>query len=267
MPSRFACAALCLSFVFSFARAQEPVNPPAADANPATAPSRPYTVEAGTRIALGLINSVSTRHSAVGDRIYLETVFPIVVRGRIVIPQGSSVSGSVTQLKRAGRVHGKSELFVRFDSLILPNGVTRDFRSRLGNIDARGSEHLDQKEGMVKGDSNKGGDARVIAEGGLAGASIGAIAGSAAGHAAAGAGIGAAAGVATGLATVLLTRGPDAVLAKGSTLEMILDRPLVFEADEVPAPTGQGGHFSDGPGPALPAGRNSTGLGAGRRIP
>jgi len=231
----------------------------------APAPPSAYTVEAGTRVALGLISSVSTKHSAVGDRIYLETVFPVVVRGRIVIPQGSSVAGSVTQIKRPGRIHGKAELFVRFDSLILPNGVTRDFRSRLGNIDARGSEHLDQKEGVVKGDSNKGGDAKVVAEGGMAGASIGAIAGSAAGHAGAGAGIGAAAGVATGLATVLMTRGPDAVLAKGSTLEMILDRPLVFEADEIPMNGSVGGHFSDGPGPVPPA--NRSGAGISRRIP
>ncbi|MBX6326197.1 MAG: hypothetical protein IRY93_09205, partial [Chthoniobacterales bacterium] len=40
-----------------------------------------YTVEAGTRIPLGLINSISTKHSAVGDRIYLETVFPILSNG------------------------------------------------------------------------------------------------------------------------------------------------------------------------------------------
>ena len=82
-------------------------------------------------------------------------------------------------------------------------------------------------------DSNKGGDAKTVAAGGMGGASIGAIAGSAAGHAGMGAGIGAAAGAAAGLAAVLLTRGPEAELAKGSTIEMVLDRPLTFAADEV----------------------------------
>jgi len=48
-----------------------------------------------------------------------------------------------------------------------------------------------------------------------------------------GAGIGAAAGAAAGLMGVLLTRGPDAVLAKGSTIEMILDRTLTFQATEL----------------------------------
>jgi hypothetical protein len=213
-------------------------------------PSSGYTVNTGTRIALGLINSVSTKHSSAGDRIYLETVFPIVIRNHIVIPPGSYVTGTVTNVKRPGRVHGRGELYVRFDSITLPNGVTRDFRSRLGGIDARGTEHLDKKEGMIMGDSNKAGDARTVGEGAAAGASIGAIAGSSAGHAGMAAGVGAAAGAAAGLAGVLLSRGPDAILAKGSTIEMVLDRPLVFEESEVNFTSTQGsGHYSEGPGP------------------
>jgi len=47
-----------------------------------------------------------------------------------------------------------------------------------------------------------------------------------------GIGVGAGAGAAAGLVAVLLTRGPDAVLAKGTTVEMVLDRNLSFsEAD------------------------------------
>ena len=67
-----------------------------------------------------------------------------------------------------------------------------------------------------------------------------------------GAGIGAAAGATAGLMYVLLSRGPDAVLAKGTTMDMVLDRPLQFTATEVDfknAPASSG-HFSDGPGPA-----------------
>jgi hypothetical protein len=41
-----------------------------------------------------------------------------------------------------------------------------------------------------------------------------------------GAGVGAAAGGAIGAATVLLTRGKDIVLPPGTTLEIVLDRPL-----------------------------------------
>ena len=64
-----------------------------------------------------------------------------------------------------------------------------------------------------------------------------------------GGGIGAAVGATAGLMAVLLTRGPDAVLAKGSTIEMITDRPLQFQKSELDFGMGQSGHFSDGPGP------------------
>jgi hypothetical protein len=239
---------------------------------PAQTPETPvapsaYTVQSGTRIPLGLINSVSTKHSIAGDRIYLETVFPIVIDSHIVIPPGSYVTGTVTDVKRPGRVKGRGELYVRFDSLTLPNGVTRDFRSRLGTIDARGDERLDKKEGMIQGDSNKAGDARVIGESAASGAGIGAIASSAGGHAGLGAGIGAAAGAAAGLAGVLLTRGPDAVLAKGSTIEMVLDRPLTFDAREVNfTAAGTTANFSEGGGP-VPSNKNGGLLNPGRRLP
>ena len=219
-----------------------------APAKPETKPAE-VVIAPGTKIPLGLINSVSTKHSEVGDRVYLETVFPVMVDGHIVIPPGSYVAGTVTQLKKPGRVKGRAELFLRFDSLTLPNGVTRDFRARLGGIDGRGGEELDRQEGKVRGESNKSGDAVTVAETAAAGASVGAIAGAVDGHYGMGAGIGAAAGAAAGLMGVLLTRGPDAVLAKGSTIEMVTDRPLTFQLAELNFGPMAPGHFSDGPGP------------------
>ena len=209
----------------------------------------PLEVKIGTRIPVSLINSVSTKHSSEGDRVYMETVFPILVNGTIVIPPGSYVSGTLTQVKRPGRVKGKGELFLRFDSLTLPNGVTRDFRASLSGVDGRGNETLERKEGKVQGDSNVGGDMRTVGETAAGGASLGAIVGAASKSVGKGIGIGAGAGAAAGLMGVLLSRGPDAVLAKGSTIEMVLDRPIAFERSELNFGGGQAGHFSDGPGP------------------
>ena len=157
------------------------------------------SVKVGTHIPLSLINSVSTKHSSEGDRVYMETVFPILVDGRIVIPPGSYVSGTLTQVKRPGRVKGKGELFLRFDTLTLPNGVTRDFRARLSGVDGAGSETLERREGKVISDSNKGGDMRTIGEATAAGASAGVLLGSIAKNVGMGAGIGAGAGAAAGL--------------------------------------------------------------------
>src|SRR5260370_2441254 len=101
--------------------------------------SADYTVDSGSKIPLSLINSVSTKHSVEGDRIYLETVFPILVNGKIVIPPGSYVAGTVTQIKRPGRVKGRSELFLRFTSPTLPYAATRDFPTHVSSLDARSS--------------------------------------------------------------------------------------------------------------------------------
>lgn len=234
-----------------------------------SAEEKDYVVESGSKIPLSLINSVSTKHSAEGDRVYLETVFPILVNGKIVIPPGSYVAGTVTQVKRPGRVKGRGELFLRFDSLTLPNGVTRDFRARVGGIDGRGSEELDRTEGKISSEGNKSGDARTIGEAAGAGASIGAIAGGASGgHYGMGAGIGAAAGATAGLMGVLLSRGPEVVLAKGSTLEMVLDRPVQFSASELDFGAMQPRRVSDsgsGPLPSQKKGGLGTGL-PGRRF-
>ena len=198
-----------------------------------SAESNKVIVDPGTRIPLSLINSVSTKSAAEGDRVYLESVFPILIDGRIVIPPGSYVAGTVTRVKRPGRVKGRGELYLRFDSLTLPNGVTRDFRARMGSLDGRASEELDRNEGKIRSEGNKGGDARTVGEAAAAGTTVGAIAGSINGSPGMGAGIGAAAGAAAGLAGVFLSRGPEAVLARGTTLEMVLDRAITFEESEL----------------------------------
>lgn len=210
------------------------VAPAATDvpAQPAPVIAANFVVANGTHLPLRLLNSVSTKHSAPGDHVYLETIYPILSKGRVIIPPGSYVEGSLTEVKRPGRVKGKSELFLRFDSLTLPNGVTRDFRARLESDD---NNTVDRKEGKVVGESGKGQDAKTIATATAAGTGVGVLAGAATGHLGMGAGIGAAAGALGGLASVLATRGPDAVLQKGSTVEMVLDRDLVFTPDEVPS--------------------------------
>ncbi len=223
----------CFGAAAMFAQAQAPANPPAnAPENAPPAMSRVYNVEPGTKILLNLINSISTRSAAEGDRVYLETAFPVLVDSRIVIPPGSYVTGTITQVKRAGKVKGRAELFVRFDSLTLPNGVTRDFRARASSLDGDQKGTIDRSEGKIRGDSNKAGDAVTVATTGGYGAMIGGIAGGAKG-----AGIGAGAGAAAGLVGVLVSRGPEATLQRGSTMEMLLDRELRFQEDELPAGT------------------------------
>lgn len=196
------------------------------------APKTPdsFTVPSGTHVLLSMINSVSSKEAQVGDRIYLETAFPVVLRNHIVIPQGSYVTGTVTHVKRPARGRRRGELSVRFDSLILPNGVTRSFDSDLGSIDAR--DPLKHEHDNVSG-KESGDPVGTVAVTTASGAGLGAAIGAATGHAIAGAGVGAGAGAAAGMVGVLLSHGPDAMLHKGATLEMVLDRPLTFESKEL----------------------------------
>src|SRR3954452_16144083 len=131
------------------------------------------TVESGTKIPLTLLNTLSSKQTAEGDRVYLETLYPVLVNGRIIVPAGSYVSGTVTQIKRPGRVKGRGELYLRFDSLTLPNGTTRDFRARIGGMEGGGSNELDRTEGKIKGGGSKGKDAGEIARAAEMGTMVG----------------------------------------------------------------------------------------------
>jgi type IV secretion system protein VirB10 len=201
-------------------------------------------IEPGTHILLSMINSISTKEAVVGDRIYLETAFPVLSGSRIVIPQGSWVAGTVTHVKRPGRVKGRGQLQVRFDSLTLPNGISRNLRSDLSALDSRSGEKLNREKGTITSAGDKKGDTETVAGTATTGTIIGSGVGAAAGSIAKGAGIGGGAGAAAGLIGVLLSRGPDAVLRKGSTIEMVLDRPLLFEATDL--------NFSGAPPHAAP---------------
>jgi type IV secretion system protein VirB10 len=195
-------------------------------------PDAGYIVPAGSRVALVLRNNLDTKHAHEGDQVYLEVSVPVYSGGRVVIPRGSFVNGVVTESKPAKGVKGKGQLFIRFETLTLPNGVTRDFRSRLGSADS-GRGQVDPKEGGVTGERDSSGDARTVAIGTGVGAGVGSVAGAAAGHPLGGVGIGAAAGAAAGLATIFHDKRADVTLPRGSMLQMVLDRDLTFTREDL----------------------------------
>ncbi len=190
-------------------------------AGAAAAPPEAYTVPAGTHVLLRLLNPLNTRKSQEGDHVYLQTAVPVAASSRIVIPRGSDVAGTIVMAKPP-KGSGKGELYIRFDSITLPSGVSRDLRSRPDGA----------QEGKLATNGDPGGDARRAATGGAIGAGVGGLAGAAAGHPITGLGIGAAAGVAAGLGG-LFGKRPEPILPAGTTLEMVLDRDLVFTRDEV----------------------------------
>src|SRR6185437_7936308 len=118
------------------AQSASPANAPSAQpsstaASPAAVAPLPkyFEVPSGTRLPLVLHNAISTRSAQPGDPVYLETLFPIVIDSRILIPAGSYVSGEVTEAKRPGRVRGRGEIKIKLDNLILPNGYQASFNA------------------------------------------------------------------------------------------------------------------------------------------
>lgn len=213
--------------------AQEPSGPQTdapAPLAPKEVPAKPAThgniiVPAGTKLAVVLENGISTRNAKPGDSVYFQTAFPVTQENRVVIPVGSYVRGSILEAKRPGRVKGKGEFRLRLDTLILPNGYTVNFNAAPHSADT-GKETMDS-EGKISGPSGKGKDVGTVAETTATGATIGAIAG----RTGKAAGIGAGAGALAGLAAVLLTRGPEAELPRGSTLDIVLEHSVTLDAD------------------------------------
>jgi hypothetical protein len=204
-----------------------------AKAAPAVTPTAPAAkvfvrVPSGTHLPLVLHNAISTKSTRPGDPVYFETLFPIVIDGHVVIPAGSYVSGEVTETKRPGRVKGRAELMIKLNEMILPNGYMVNLNAVPSNAGTGGGETTNS-EGQIVGDSDKASDIGTIAKTTAAGAGIGSIAT----RSVKGAGIGAGVGAAVGLMTVLLTRGPEAEMPRGTTVEAVLDRPVFLDADKV----------------------------------
>jgi type IV secretion system protein VirB10 len=175
-----------------------------------------------------LHNAISTRSARPGDPVYLETLFPVMANGQVVIPAGSYISGEVTESKRPGRVKGKGELAIKLTTMILPNAYEVNLNATPSNAGSGGGERVNS-EGTIVGDSDKASDAGTVIKTTAAGAGIGGIA-SRSGE---GAGIGAGIGAAAGIAAVLLSRGPEAELPRGSTIEVVINRPIFLDADKV----------------------------------
>jgi type IV secretion system protein VirB10 len=198
------------------------------DDPPAKAASKYLTVPAGTHLPLVLHNSITTRSNKPGDPIYLETTFPIILEDRIVIPAGSYVSGEILDSKRPGKVKGRGELMIRLSTLILPNGYAVKFDA-IPTGAGTGANDTVEEEGRIKGDTDKSSDVGTVLKTTGVGAGIGALGtGSRVG-----AGAGAAAGAAAGLLWTLLTRGPELELPRGTTLDIMLDRPLYLDAAKI----------------------------------
>ena len=193
-----------------------------------------YTVPAGTKVLLQLRSSVNTKSARPGDGVYLVSAFPVVVGNHVMIPSGVFVQGTVDRVVRAGRMTGKSQLDMHFTSIIFPNGSVVEVPGVVSGLPGASKQDVKNGEGTIEQDKDKGRNAGKTAEIALpTGATVGSIAGISSGHSLAG-GLG---GLGAGLATVglvtLFTRGADVSIEAGTQVEMVLQRPLILEEENL----------------------------------
>lgn len=188
--------------------ASRPAATAAAPAAPQATPApafREVTLPTGTRLRLELRSSVASDSSKVEDAVRAELTEGVSADGAAVLPAGTVLEGTVTQVERSGRVKGRARVAYRFDSL-----------SRSGDRYDIATEPV-----VHEAEATKREDATKVAIGAGAGAAIGALLGGGSGAAK-----GAAIGAAGGTGAVLATRGEEVRLEPGARVTTELTAPL-----------------------------------------
>lgn len=190
--------------------------------------STTLTIPAGSKIPLALKQAISTKTAKSGDAVYAETTFPFVINDRVLVPAGTYVQGRISEVRRAGRVHGRAEVLMHFTSMIFPSGYTVLLPGSVDNLPGGDKSSVKDQEGTIRSDSQTGQKIGTVAETAGTGAVIGGLSQGAKG-ALIGGGIGGAIGTAIGM----LTRGNDVRLDPGTGIEMVLQRPVTFDGSRM----------------------------------
>jgi hypothetical protein len=228
-----------------------PQTTPATSTNDAAAavttpPKKTYTVPAGTKVLLQLRSSINTKSAKAGDGVYLSSTFPVVVGTRVMIPPGVYVQGIVDRVVRAGHVKGRSQLDMHFTSMIFPNGTVVEIPGMVNSLPGAKKQSVkNDGEGTIEQAGDKTRNMGKVAEIAIpTGGTVGSIGGLQGGHPLEGGVIGIAAGVATMGIVSLFTRGADVDIPNGSQVEMVLQRPLLLEEENLAAANPDGGFAS-----------------------
>jgi outer membrane lipoprotein SlyB len=185
-----------------------------------TSPSYPtdtvgnYGVRDGETIYAVLNNDLSSRNTRVGDRFTMTVREPSHLRD-------ATIEGRVANVARSGRITGRSELSLNFDTIRMPDGRTYDFAGFIESVRAPSGETVRvDNEGVVREDNRTTTTAQRTAVGTAVGAIIGAIAGGGKGAA-----IGAIIGAGAGAGSVYVQGREDIELLSGTELTIRASAP------------------------------------------
>jgi hypothetical protein len=184
----------------------------------------PYALPAGTVVKMRLEAGVTTAANKPGDTFSGRVTEDIFYQGRVVVPVGSSVRGTVTKVDEKRRIKGRSVLELRPEYVTLPDGSRYVLVASISGTDQQSGTKVDN-EGRIKSASMDKRDKIEIAAATGGGAGFGALVA----HSGKGALIGAVIG---GGAAVgyWLSKTKSASLAAGTEITMELSRPMALTA-------------------------------------
>lgn len=144
---------------------------------PPPPPPKPVVIPAGTLLTIRTDQAIGSKTTKVGTAFTGSVMTPITVEGKMVIPAGSTVGGTVTHAKKAGRFKGAAELAMGLHSVIV-SGHSYNIETEMFQQSSTGKGK--RTAGMLVGGTGAGAAIGGLAGGGK-GAAIGALAGAAAG--------------------------------------------------------------------------------------
>ena len=173
-----------------------------------------FIVPDGQMLTARLDTDLSTRTTRSGDRFMMTVTSPAQFEGALI-------EGHVASASRSGRVTGRSDLSLNFDT-IRYQGRTYQFAGFIDSVRAQGGQTVQvDNEGTVRDDDSRGSTtAQRAAIGTAVGAIIGAIAGGGKGAA-----IGAVIGAGAGAGSVYVQGREDLELLSGSEVSIRASAP------------------------------------------
>ena len=185
-------------------------------------PGGELRVAEGTEFRIKVLGTLSTRSSKVGDRFDAEVVEDILSGQNTAIPEGTEVRGSVTHVKRAGRIAGRAQMTIALEELLFEDGSTLPIDARLVSIEEHNVGKIKDDGSTVEAGGSKKEDLKNVGTAAAIGTIIGILGGGRRGGK-----VGAGTGAAGGLAGVLITRGRDVLILSETEMVVRLKRPLV----------------------------------------
>lgn len=171
-------------------------------------PSAPLNIPNGTELRIRLSTPISTKTGRVGDTFTATVVQPSTY-------ESATVQGHIATLNKSGRVSGKTEVALAFDTLTLPDGRQTRIDGDLVRVyESENVKKVDEEGRIETGSRTRDSEVR----GGI-GAAAGAIIGGIIGGGK-GAVIGLLLGGAAGVGTVYVEGNKDLILDPGT--EMVI---------------------------------------------